>query len=188
MGEVPKSFVGWLKPPRVITRPFHKDRRGRGRKVPASGQPAVPAPRRVEELLERRGLRDQPWQRCRVKDGEKGPMVWEVKHALFIPKDEDGLPGEPMHLIVARNVLDPDEVKFFVSNAPAGDPGRDAAAGGLLAVAGGALFRGPEGGNGPGSLRGPALPGAETPPDPHCGELPVPGADAPGIRGGKTRS
>src|SRR5512135_736308 len=24
VGEVPKNFVGWLKPPRVVTRPFHK--------------------------------------------------------------------------------------------------------------------------------------------------------------------
>jgi SRSO17 transposase len=117
VGEVPKNFVGWLKPPRVITRPFHKHRRGRGRKIPrlASGSPPA---RRVDELLDRREFRDQPWQRWRVKDGDKGPMVWEVKHCRFTPKDEDGLPGEPMHLIVARNVLNPKEVKFFVSNAP----------------------------------------------------------------------
>jgi SRSO17 transposase len=117
VGEVPRSFTGWLKPPRVITRPFHKNGCGRGRKVPrlASGSPPA---RRVEELLDQRDFRDQCWQRWRVKDGEKGPMIWEVKHARFTPKDEDGMPGEPMHLIVARNVLDPNEVKFFVSNAP----------------------------------------------------------------------
>lgn len=121
VGEVPKSFVGWIKPPRIITRPFHKNRRGRGRKIPrlASGSPPA---RRVEELLSQRDLRDQPWRRWRVKDGEKGPMVWEVKHILFSPKDEEGLPGEPMHLIVARNVLDPAEIKSFVSNAIPGTP------------------------------------------------------------------
>jgi len=39
VGEVPRSFTGWLKPLRVITRPFRKNGRGRGRKVPrlASG-------------------------------------------------------------------------------------------------------------------------------------------------------
>jgi hypothetical protein len=46
-------------------------------------------------------------------------MVWEVKHLRFAPVGEDGLPGEPLHLIVARDVLNPDEIKFFVSNAPA---------------------------------------------------------------------
>lgn len=45
-------------------------------------------------------------------------MVWEVKHCRFTPKDEEGLPAEPMHLIVARDVLNPKEVKFFVSDAP----------------------------------------------------------------------
>src|SRR4051794_36129907 len=49
-------------------------------------------------------------------------MVWEVKHTRLVPKDEDGLPGEPLHLIIARNVLDPREVKFFVSNAPPETP------------------------------------------------------------------
>ena len=120
-GEVPRSFTGWLKPPRIITRPFHKNRRGRGRKVPRLASGSRPA-RRVDELLNERGFVDQAWQRWRVKDGEKGPMIWEVKHALFTPKDEDGLPGEPMHLVVARNVLDPDEMKFFVSNAPPETP------------------------------------------------------------------
>jgi SRSO17 transposase len=116
VGEVPRNLVGWIKPPRIITRPFHKNRRGRGRKIPrlASGSPPA---RRLDELLDRRELRDQPWQRWRVKDGEKGPMVWEVKHILFYPKDEEGLPCGPMHLIVAREVLNPAELKFFVSNA-----------------------------------------------------------------------
>jgi len=71
----------------------------------------------VEALLNGRTMRKQPWQRWRVKDGEKGPMVWEVKHTLFSPKDADGLPGQRLHLLVARNVLNPDEIKFFVSNA-----------------------------------------------------------------------
>ena len=63
-------------------------------------------------------LRDQEWVRYRVKDGEKGPMVWEVKHVRITVKDEKGLPGMRLHLVVARNVLDPTEIKFFVSNAP----------------------------------------------------------------------
>jgi SRSO17 transposase len=116
VGEVPKSVVGWIQPPRVITRPFHKNRRGRGRKIPRLACGSPPA-RRVDELLKQRELRDQPWQRWRVKDGEKGPMIWEVKHLLFYPKNEEGLPAEPMHLIIARNVLKLEEIKFFVSNA-----------------------------------------------------------------------
>jgi SRSO17 transposase len=117
VGEVPRSVVGWLKPPRVITRPFRHHSGGRGRKVPRLALGSKPA-RRIDELLEQGELRDQPWQRWRVKDGEKGPMIWEVKHCRFTPKGKDGMPGEPLHLIVARDVLDPEEIKFFVSNAP----------------------------------------------------------------------
>jgi len=117
VAEVPRSFSGWLDPPRVVTRPYRRSRRGRGRKIPrlASGSPPA---RRVDELLNYPQLRDQPWQRFRVKDGEKGPMVWECKRVMLTVKGADGLPGETLHLLVARNVLDPSEVKFFVSNAP----------------------------------------------------------------------
>jgi hypothetical protein len=64
-------------------------------------------------------LRDQAWQRFRVKDGAKGPLVWEVKHTFIYPKDEVGLPAAPYHRLVARDVLDPTETKDFVSHAPA---------------------------------------------------------------------
>jgi SRSO17 transposase len=119
VGEVPRNFMGWTKAPRVVTRAFHKHGRGRGRKTPrlASGSPPS---RRVDAMLEADGLRNQPWVKWRVKDGHKGPMVWEVKHLRFSPVGADGLPGEPLHLIVARDVLNPAEMKFFVSNAPAG--------------------------------------------------------------------
>jgi SRSO17 transposase len=117
VAEVPRSFTGWLDPPQVITRPYHRNRRGRGRKIPRLAKGSPPA-RRVDKLLNDPRLRDQPWQRFRVKDGEKGPIVWECKRVMLTVKDPDGLPGETLHLLVARNVLDPSELKFFVSNAP----------------------------------------------------------------------
>jgi SRSO17 transposase len=117
VAEVPRNFAGWLDPPRVVTRPYHKNRRGRGRKVPRLASGSRPA-RRVDELLDDPRLRDQPWRRLRVKDGEKGPMVWECKHVMLTVKGADGLPAETLHLLAARDVLDPGELKFFVSNAP----------------------------------------------------------------------
>ncbi len=45
-------------------------------------------------------------------------MVWECKRVMLTVKGADGLPGETLHLLVARNVLNPGELKFFVSNAP----------------------------------------------------------------------
>jgi SRSO17 transposase len=117
--EVPRSLAGWLDSPRVVTWPYHKNRRVRGRKVPRLASGSRPACW-VDELLDDPRLRDQPWQRFRVKGGQKGPMVWECKHVMLTVKGADGLPGEALHLLVARDVLDPDELKFFVSNARPG--------------------------------------------------------------------
>ena len=112
VGEVHKHFVAWIEPPRVTTRPY---RRRRVPRLVAGG----PQARHVEDLLRHPALRDQPWQRGRVKDGDKGPQIWEVKHTLIRVKDEQGLPAnKPYHLLVARNVLQPEEIKYFVSNAP----------------------------------------------------------------------
>lgn len=92
--------------------------RGRGRKTPrrvAGSRPAISVANMLRYSPE---LRDQPWLRYRIKDGQKGPMIWEVKHVRITVKDERELPGMRLHLIVARNALDPTEIKFFVSNAP----------------------------------------------------------------------
>lgn len=121
VGEVPKTFTGWVREPRVTQRPFRRGR-GRGRKTPrlvSGSRPAIS----VENMLRYSPeLRDQPWVRYRVKDGQKGPMVWEVKHVRITVQDERGLPGMRLHLVVARNALNPEEVKFFLSNAPEETP------------------------------------------------------------------
>ncbi len=112
VGEVHKHFVAWIDPPKVTTRRYGRRRRPR---LVAGG----PQAQHVEDLLRHPALRDQPWQRWRVKDGDKGPLIWEVKHTLIRVKDEHGLPADQRyHLLVARNVLQPDETKYFVSNAP----------------------------------------------------------------------
>jgi SRSO17 transposase len=119
VGEVPKSFRGWINPPGVTCRPYRRGR-GRGRKAPRllTGSPEA---RTVEELFQHDPrLRKKRWKRWRVKDGQKGPMVWEVKPLGFYPQDDRGLPGPRHQLIVARNVLNPSEVKYFLGYAPPG--------------------------------------------------------------------
>jgi len=117
-GEVPRTFTGWIHEPRVTQRPFRRVR-GRGRKTPrmlSGSRPAIS----VENMLKYSPeLPDQAWVRYRVKDGQQGPMVWEVKHVQITVQDEQGLPGMRLHLVLARNVLDPAEIQFFLSNAPA---------------------------------------------------------------------
>jgi hypothetical protein len=65
-------------------------------------------------------MRARKWKDYYVKDGSKGPMVWQVKHIKVYLADEHGLPTRPYHLLVTRNELDRNEVKYFISNAPLG--------------------------------------------------------------------
>lgn len=63
-------------------------------------------------------MREIARQNYYVKGGSKGPMVWQTKRLLVYLPDEQGLPTRPYHLLVARNALDHEEVKYFLSNAP----------------------------------------------------------------------
>jgi len=122
VGEVHKDVLAWTKLPRVTERPYRRGKRGRSRRTPrlvAGG----PKPMTVGDMLRHHApLRDREWVRYRIKDGEKGPMVWEAKSIPVYPKNEDGLPQRTYRLVLARNVLAPDEVKYFVSNAPLETP------------------------------------------------------------------
>lgn len=118
VAEVPVIFSCWARAPSVTVRPYRRGGRGRHRKAPRLTA-SSPTPSAVRDLLDHSpALRDGEWVRYHVKDGEKGPFVWEAKHTRVTMKDDAGLPGMRLHLIVARNVLNPNEVKFFVSNAP----------------------------------------------------------------------
>lgn len=120
VAEIPKDFTAWIKPPLVTTRPFHR-KRGRGRKVPrlvAGGAKA----QTVEHLAQSHPvLAAQPWQTWRIKETQKGPLVWHIKHVLVHIKDEQGLPEGPYHLLVCCHPFT-GEIKYFLSNAPAETP------------------------------------------------------------------
>jgi SRSO17 transposase len=123
VGEIPVSFVGWTVEPQMLHREHARDRRlCRPRKLPRFKVRNTPFAEVREILKHSPILRKALWQKYRVKDGEKGPMVWEAKCIPFWIKDENGLPSRPHRLIVARNVLNPEEVKFFLSNAPESVP------------------------------------------------------------------
>jgi SRSO17 transposase len=123
VGQIPTSFFGWLRRPRVLVEPV-----GGGankRRFPRLARKALPACAAENLVRYSPEFRDQAWRRYRIKDTEKGPMVWEVKvHPFYRKHGDSGLPGPTHTLIVARNVLDPTEVKYFLSNLV---PGRDGA-------------------------------------------------------------
>lgn len=100
--EIPRNFAVWLHDP-------------------AHGPGDVPA-KPVENLCRySRAMMCQPWRPYRIKDTDKGPMVWEVKCApCWLPRG-GGVNG-PYWLVIARNALDPTEIKYFLSDAAPGVP------------------------------------------------------------------
>jgi SRSO17 transposase len=118
VAEVPVTFSGWLREPGMLLRPTPREMRQKGRKrrFPRLARKA-PRASEVRNLVTCSPVfTRQKWQRFHIKEGEKGPMVWEVKHARFFRKRPDGRPGPAGCLIVARHALDHDEMKFFVCN------------------------------------------------------------------------
>ena len=119
VAEIPADFVGWTRPPEVLYREHSRDKGpGRPRKLPRLKVRNTSAVEVRNILTWSPVMRSVPWEPFRVKDGTKGPMVWQAKRIPFWIKDENGLPSRPHYLMVARNVLKAAEVKFFLSNAP----------------------------------------------------------------------
>lgn len=119
LAEVPRSFRVWTRRPDVLHREHDRHRRmGRPAKLPRLKVKNNPTAQVQDLLTHSPKLREQAWENYRVKQGTKGPMVWQVKRLTVWLEGENGLPGAPHGLIVARNALDPEEVKFFLSNAP----------------------------------------------------------------------
>jgi len=118
VGEVPVNFTAWTKPPAVLYREHSNDRMGRPRKFPrlkAKNNPPV----EVRHIASYSPLfRREDWQTYHVKDGHKGPMAWAAKRIPVWLQDAHGLPTRPHHLLVAYNVLEPEKIKYFISNAP----------------------------------------------------------------------
>jgi SRSO17 transposase len=100
--EVRRDLLGWLHAP------------------PVGPQGGVP--RRDERgstiqnlCAHSRAMSGQAWKRFYVKDTHKGPMVWEAKMVLWWTERDGRIVG-PYRLVVARDVLDRDEVKYFLSD------------------------------------------------------------------------
>jgi SRSO17 transposase len=121
--EVPVDFCGWAVSPPLVHRatPAECRQGGRKRKHPRLAKSAPPVSEVRKLLRYSPALRDQPWTAIEIKQGEKGPLVREVKMIPFWMRRK-GLPTRPHWLIVGRDPEKPEEVKYFVSNAPAGDP------------------------------------------------------------------
>ena len=120
VGEIPGNFHGWVQKPTVLQKgPKNPEKKGLSRNYPRTARRRPSC--EVRNLVKHSPVfRKQSWQPYRIKDTDKGPVVWEIKWAVFWRKDEDGLPTRRHCLIVARNVLT-GEVKYFLSNRVPGE-------------------------------------------------------------------
>jgi SRSO17 transposase len=123
IGEVPCTFCAWTKRPKTT---FRSGKRGRKR-IKARLVKGEQGTIEVQNMLKYSPvLRDQPWVKYRIKESDKGPVVWEVNECtIYIRSERLGVPLEkPYRLIVARNVMneEEEEIKYFVSNAPTDVP------------------------------------------------------------------
>ena len=123
VAEVPVDLTAWTQRPELLYKAHARDNKpGRKKQYPrlkVKNNPRV----EVRNILSySRPMQKQRWVNYRVKDGTKGPMVWQAKHMLVYLADEHDLPSRPHHLLVARNTLNPKEIKYFISNAPEATP------------------------------------------------------------------
>lgn len=118
VGEVPASFTVWTVRPELLYRAHACERLGRPPKFPRLKRKNNPRIEVRHVATHSPLFRRQDWQTYHVKDGHKGPMVWKAKRLLVWLEDEHGLPTRPHHLLVAFNVLEPEKLKYFLSNGP----------------------------------------------------------------------
>ena len=69
-------------------------------------------------------LPNHAWKRATIKEGSKGPIICDFAF-LRIIESRGGLPAAPVWLVIRRNLEQPDEIKFYFSNAPATIPWQD---------------------------------------------------------------
>ncbi len=116
IGEVPCVFCAWPRRPRTTLK---SGKRGRKR-IKARLVKGETGTIEVQNMLKYSPvLRDQEWVKYRIKDSDKGPVIWEVKECMIFIRSERPM-EKPFRLVVARNVMneEEEEIKYFVSNAP----------------------------------------------------------------------
>ena len=102
----------WRRQVALIVPPYC----GKGRK-PSKLKLKTPsnAPYRVDELAKR--LPKSAWKRTTIKEGSKGPIVSDVA-MVRVTEARDGLPSSRLWLVIRRNVADPSDIRYYLSNAP----------------------------------------------------------------------
>lgn len=114
--EVPPATKVWVGEPKV--EPAGAGPLGRPRKHTrvAAGTPKAEEVRQLAARLPARA-----WRRSTIKEGSKGPIVADFA-CVRVTRARRGRPGLAGWLVLRRSLGEKREVKYFLSNAPAGCP------------------------------------------------------------------
>jgi SRSO17 transposase len=111
IGEVPKSFRGWLHRPQVEEPKPRQSGRPRGKaRVPAG----EPKPQTVEEIAA--SLPASAWKRLRFREGSKGTQQAHFARVRIVAERAD-LPGPELWLMIERSCDQAPYIKYYVSSA-----------------------------------------------------------------------
>lgn len=107
---------GWESAPAVEPPPPQTG--GRPRKHPRLAADAPPA-QTVAPIVA--GWSPEQWHRLTIAAGEKGPRIYDWACGRIVVR-RDGLPGETVWLLARRSITKPDEIAYYLSNAPEDTP------------------------------------------------------------------
>lgn len=102
----------WVERPQVAVPEW----RGTGRKPTKERVVDDTAPVLIPALVA--SWPEHRWQRLEVAEGEKGPRIYEWACQRIL-ENQDQLPGRDSWLLVRRSLTDPEDLAFYLSNAPA---------------------------------------------------------------------
>lgn len=105
--EVPVDTVVWTEDPATQKRPWC----GNGRPPKNARRDSV---RSVKDVAA--SLPDDAWQALKLRDGAKGPLVFEFA-AVRVWAMRHNQPGPPVWLVIRRSLAKNPEVKYYVCNA-----------------------------------------------------------------------
>lgn len=118
VAEIPCNTRVWTTKPSVIVDEVNAGV-GRPLKTPRIADHAKPS--EVRNLLRHSSkFFLQSWQNYRIKNTDKGPEVWKIKHLTVWRQTSEQLPSIRHTLIVARKVRT-NETKFFLANGVVGE-------------------------------------------------------------------
>lgn len=115
VGDVHQDQRIYLEDPRPVVPPAQT----------AHGRPTIRLQAQTPAVRVDRWAQQQPataWPSVTLREGTKGPLRVEVLHRRVWLRDGQEAQARPWHLIVRREIDDPTEIKYSLSNAPADTP------------------------------------------------------------------